>query len=84
MVFENKKNPASLLPCTIIPIIKDNLGDITSSNNYRAVGSLLLKWFNWIILILKEDQVELQVGFKPKSSTFMCSWGILTGLEYYN
>jgi hypothetical protein len=31
-----------------VPIVRDNLGDIASSDNYRtiAIGSLLLKWFN--------------------------------------
>ena len=40
--------PNFLLLCTLVPIVKDNLADITSSENYRAIaiGSLILKWFD--------------------------------------
>lgn len=81
--------PPILLLCTIIPIVKDNLGDVTASDNYRAIaiGSLILKWFDWLILILEEDKLstdELQFGFKPNSSTSMCSWAITTVINYYN
>ena len=30
--------PAFLLLCTIVPIVKDNLGDIASSDNYKAIA----------------------------------------------
>ena len=81
--------PMFLLICNIIPIVKDNLGDITSSDNYRAIaiGSLILKWFDWIIIILEENNLstdELQFGFKAGSSTSMCSWAISTVINYYN
>ena len=71
--------PAFLLLCTIVPIVKDNLGDIASSDNYRAIaiGSLLLKWFDWLIIILEGDKLatdELRLGFQAKSST----WAINT------
>ena len=71
--------PAFLLLCTIVPIVKDNLGDIASSDNYRAIaiGSLLLKWFDWLIIILEGDKIatdELRLGFQAKSST----WAINT------
>ena len=48
------KIPAFLLLCTLVPIVKDNLDEIATSDNYRAIaiGSLLLKWFDWLILIL--------------------------------
>jgi len=44
------------------------MGDITSSDNYRniAIGNLILKWFDWLILILEQDKLttdELQFGF---------------------
>ena len=80
---------AFLLLCTIIPIVNDNLGDIASSDNYRAIaiGSLLLKWFDWLIIILKGDKLEtdeLQFGFQAKSSTSMCIWAINTVINHYN
>ena len=46
------KIPAFLLLCTLVPIVKDTLDDIAISDNYRAIaiGSLILKWFDWLIL----------------------------------
>ena len=54
----------------IVPIVKDNIGDITSSDNYRtiAIGSLILKLLDWFIIILEEENLrtdELQMGFRP-------------------
>ena len=51
----------------LILVIKDKLGDISSSNNYRliALGSLILNIFDWIILIIRGDKLstdELQFG----------------------
>ena len=75
------KIPAFLLLCTLVPIVKDNLDDISISDNYRAIaiGSLILKWFDWLILILNSDKLttdELQFGFQKLASTTMCSWGV--------
>ena len=43
-----------LLLATLVPIIKDKLGDSCSSKNYRsiAISSLVLKVLDWIIIIL--------------------------------
>ena len=81
--------PAFLLLCTLVPIVKDNLADITNSDNYRAIaiGSLVLKWFDWLILILESDKLstdELQFGFQARSSTYMCSWAVSTVVDHYN
>ena len=83
------KVPDFLLYCTLVPIVKDGLGDIASSDNYRAIaiGSLILKWFDWLILILESDKLstdELQFGFQAKSSTTMCTWAISTVVDHYN
>ena len=57
------------LICTLVPIVvKDNLSDISSSDIYRAIaiGSLILKWFDWLFLIIEGDKFtmgELQFGF---------------------
>ena len=88
--WEKGKVPAFLLLCTIVPIVKkDNIGDITSSDNYRAIaiGSLILKWFDWLIIILEEENLnndELQFGFQANSSTSLCTWGIVSVVDYYN
>ena len=43
-----------LLLATLVPIIKDKLGSINSSKNYRsiAISSLILKMLDWIIIML--------------------------------
>ena len=42
-----------LLMCSLVPIVKNNLADITSSDNYRAIAksSLILKLFDWVVLL---------------------------------
>ena len=81
--------PSFLLTCTLLPLVKDNLADITSSNNYRAIasGSLLLKLLDIIILLLEGDKLgcdKLQFGFQAGTSTSMCSWTATTVIEHYN
>ena len=81
--------PYFLLVCTLLPLVKDNLGDITQSDNYRAIasGSQILKLLDIIIIILEGDKFgcdQLQFGFQAKSSTSMCSWGITSVIDYYN
>ena len=81
--------PAFLLVCTLIPLVKDPLGDLASSDNYRAIAisALLLKLFDLVVLQLEGNKLlcdEMQFGFQPKSSTSMCSWAVTTVIDYYN
>ena len=81
--------PYFLLVCTLLPLVKDNLADITSSDNYRAIasGSLVLKLLDIVILLLEGDKLEcdqLQFGFQAKSSTSMCSWTATSVIEHFN
>ena len=50
-----------LLISTLVPIIKDKLGDITSSNNYRyiAISSLVMKIFDLVILSTFSEYLQL-------------------------
>ena len=83
------KIPAFLLLYTLVPIVKDNLDDIAISDNYRtiAIKSLILKWFDWLILILNSDKLttdKLLFGFQKLASiTTMCSWGVNFVVAYY-
>ena len=66
-----------IMVSTLIPLIQDKLGDTCSSSNYRsiALSSLVLKIFDWIVILLYEDELkidELQFGFQRKTSTTMC------------
>ena len=81
--------PFFILLCTLLPLVKDNLGDITSSENYRAIasGSLLLKLLDIVILLLEGDKLvcdQLQFGFQPKSGTVMCSWTASAVIDHFN
>ena len=52
-----------------------------------AIGSLLLKLFDWVLLLLESDKLstdELQFGFQKMASTTMCSWTLSTVVEYFN
>ena len=68
-----------LLVSMMIPIIKDKLGDRTSSDNYRsiAISSLIMKIFDLVILSVFEEYLqldELQFGYQREVSTTMCTW----------
>ena len=81
--------PFFILVCTLLPLVKDNLGDITSSDNYRAIasGSLLLKLLDLVILLLEGEKLEcdpLQFGFQAKSGTVMCMWTATAVIDFFN
>ena len=66
-----------LLLASLVPLVKDKLGDLCSSSNYRsiALSSIFLKLLDWIVIIcyghlLKLD--DLQFGFQNDNSTSLC------------
>ena len=68
-----------LLIATIVPLLKDPRGDIQSSDNYRsiALSSVILKIFDWVVLLLFEDKLkldDLQFSYQKECSTNMCTW----------
>ena len=81
--------PQELLLCTLVPLLKDNLGDTTSSENYRAIagGCLMLKIIDLVIVILEADKLTydcMQFAYQAKSSTTMCSWTVNSVIDYFN
>ena len=77
-----------LLLATLVPIIKDKLGSISSSKNYRsiAMSSLILKLLDWVILLLFGDSLgvdQLQFAYQPGASTTMCTWTAVETISYY-
>ena len=77
-----------LLLATLVPIIKDKLGCITNSKNYRsiAISSPILKLINWIFLILfgvKFCLNDLQFAYQAGCSTTMCTWAVLESISWY-
>ena len=80
--------PYFILLCTLMPLVKDNLGDITSSDNYRAIagGCLLLKLVDIVILLLEGEKLgcdPLQFGYQARSSTTMCTWTVTSIIDHY-
>ena len=77
-----------LLISTLIPIIKDKLGDITSSNNYRsiAISSLVMKLYDLVILAAYEKHLgldDLQYSYQRDVSTSMCTWMAVETISYF-
>ena len=89
LFFSHGFIPKTVLACTLIPLIKDNLGDSTSSSNYRAIagGCLLLKLIDLVIVILEGDKLDydtMQFAYQAKSSTTMCSWTVTAVIDHFN
>ena len=60
MIISHGQVPANILVCTLLLLVEDNLGDLTSSDNYRAIatGSQLLKLLDIVILIIERDKLK--------------------------
>ena len=68
--------------------MKDKLGDLCSSKNYRsiAISSIILKLIDWIIInnyghLFKSD--DFQFGFQELSSTSLFSWVAYETIDQY-
>ena len=66
--------PIDVLKGIITPILKDNFGDLSDSDNYRPVmnSSVLLKLFEYCLLFRIEPYIQLndrQHGFRKRYST---------------
>ena len=88
-IFVHGEVPHFLLLCTLVPLVKNNLADIASSENYRAIAisSLILKLLDWIILLLESDKLsvdQLSFGYQKCTSTVMCSFAMTNVIEHYN
>lgn len=77
-----------LLISSLVPIIKDKLASVTNSSNYRsiAISSLILKIFDWVIIIGFKDFLnfdDIQFGYQAKVSTSMCTWLAVETISYF-
>ena len=89
LYFSHGFVPDTLLLCTLYPLLKDNLGDITASSNYRAIagGCLLLKLIDLVVLVLEGDKLSydtMQFAYQVKSSTTICSWSVTAVVDHFN
>ena len=88
-IFPHGYIPQLLLLCTLIPLVKDSKGDITSSKNYRDItgGCLILKLIDLVIILLEGDKLSydsLHFAYQAISSASMCTWTVNTVIEYFN
>ena len=77
-----------LLISMLVPILKDKMGDITSSNNYRsiAISSLVMKIFDLVILSTFSEYLQLddlQFSYQEEVSTSMCTWLAVETVSYF-
>ena len=77
-----------LILFTLVPLVKDKLGNINSSKNYRsvAISSILLKLIDWVIILLEGSSLglnELQFAYQAGCSTVMCTWAALETIDYF-
>ena len=77
-----------LLLATLVPLVKNKLGNLNSSKNYRtiAISSLVLKLFDWIIILLFGKRLgidDLQFAYQPGVSANMCTWTVIETVSYF-
>ena len=78
-----------LLVATIVPLIKDKLGKIDCSDNYRsiALSSVVLKIFDWVVMTLFGERLgldDLQFSYQKKCSTNMCTWLVVESINHFS
>ena len=81
--------PQFILLSTLIPLIKDRIGDKSDLNNYRAIAlcALLMKLFDLVILNIHSQSLkssDWQFAYKAHSSTTQCTWVAREIVSYYN
>ena len=64
-----------------MPLVKDNFGDITKSENYRAIagGCLILKVLDLVVLKIEGSKLStdaFQFAYKSNTGTATCSWTV--------
>ena len=77
-----------LLVATIVPLIKNKLGNTEPSDNYRslALSSVILKIYDWVVITLFGDRLnldELQFSYQKNISINMCSWLVVESIGHF-
>ena len=80
--------PKHFMMSTIVPILKGMKSNLKCSETYQPIAnsSLLGKVFDKIIISQQHDFVfssSYQIGFKPHSSTVLCSTLLIETTEHY-
>ena len=79
---------AHLLKCALIPIPKETSGNLSSSDNYRAIAmsSLVMKLYDVTMLELVQPQQfvsKFQFGFMTNISSTFCTWTVSETINYF-
>ena len=88
IMLKHSYAPKHFIMLTIVPIPKGMKLNIKCSENYRpiSISSLLGKVFDKIIISQQHDILfssSYQFGFKPLSSTVLCSTFLIETIEHY-
>ena len=80
--------PEVLCKATVTSLVKDPMGDLCDSNNYRgiALSSAINKIIDWLILTRSKESLQtsdLQFAYKANNSTSMCSLALKEVAAYY-
>ncbi len=73
----------------MIPLVKDSNGNVSSSDNYRAIGlsTVLVKVLEYVFLFRSYKYLSTntqQFGYKQHHSTIQCTWVANETISYYN
>ena len=80
--------PEVLCKATVTSLVKDPMGDLCDSNNYRgiALSSAINKIIDRVILTRSKESLQtsdLQFAYKANNSTSMCSLALKEVAAYY-
>jgi len=80
--------PEPFIRASVIPIPKGTKASLSNSDKYRsiAISSLISKIFDHVIIIRQAETLktsDYQFGFKPQSSTVLCSTMVIETIQYY-
>ena len=80
--------PSHMMDSIIIPLLKDNKGDISDKDNYRPIAIMCISFKMVELLILQRYRTSLntnsfQFSFKARHSTDMCTFILKDTVEYF-
>ena len=80
--------PPAMIETTIVPIVKNKLGNLADSSNYRpiALATIASKMFESVLLFKCAEYLSTsdnQFGFKSSHSTDLCIYTLKEFIDYY-
>ena len=80
--------PPAMIKTTIVPIVKNNCGNISESNNYRpiALATIISRLFESVLLLKCKNYLSTcsnQFSLKKGHSTDLCIYALKKHIEYY-